>query len=102
MSQRSSHTSRKLSGPSRTSRHTSKTCQTVRLPQRTARQKNNSKLKHKMTVMNKHQAVTKCMIHWAVSAGFKVVTLNKISSGLTGKCFEIGKRHHTRNRYVAY
>lgn len=38
--------------------------------------------------MNEHQAVTSCIVHLADSANFKVVTSNKLCSGLTGLCFE--------------
>lgn len=43
----------------------------------------------------KHGHTTKCINHWAVSAGFKVITLNKLSSGLTGKCFEMPNASYT-------
>ncbi len=50
------------------------------------------------TVMNQHQAVTKCINHWAESANIKVVTFNIIHSGLTGKCFETPNASYT-NRW---
>jgi len=42
-----------------------------------------------------HQAVTKCINHWADSANYKGVTFNKICSGLTGKCFEMPNASYT-------
>jgi hypothetical protein len=57
--------------------------------------RNCSKYECKMTEKNQHQAVTKCINHWAVCAGFKGVTLNKICSGLTGKCFEMPNASYT-------
>jgi len=65
------------------------------------RQKMHSKLKEKMTEMNQHQAVTKCINHWADSANFKRVTLIKICSGLTGKCFEMPNASYT-NRWASF
>ena len=38
--------------------------------------------------MNEHQLPTSCIVHLAVSANIKVVTSNKLCSGLTGLCFE--------------
>jgi hypothetical protein len=46
--------------------------------------------------MTEHQAVTKCINHWADSANFKGVTFKKIYSGLTGKCFEMPNASYTR------
>ena len=43
----------------------------------------------------KHMAITMCINHWADSANFKGVTLNKICSGLTGKCFEMPNASYT-------
>lgn len=43
---------------------------------------------------------TKCLNHWAESAGFKRITFNQLRSGLTGKCFEIAFFSYT-NRYEA-
>jgi hypothetical protein len=51
-----------------------------------------------MTGNKEHQAVTKCINHWADSANFKGVTFNKICSGLTEKCFEMPNASYT-NRY---
>jgi hypothetical protein len=65
------------------------------------RQKQCSKLKEKLTEMNKHQAVTKCINHWADSAYLKGITLNKHCSGLTGKCFEMPNASYT-NRWRAF
>ena len=48
---------------------------------------------------NQAQQVTKCINHWAESADFKGVTLNKNCSGLTGKCFEMPNASYT-NRYT--
>ena len=42
---------------------------------------------------------TKCINHWADSANFKGVTLNKLCSGLTGNCFEMPNASYT-NRYA--
>lgn len=47
----------------------------------------------------KTQLVTKCIKHWAESAGFKVVTFNQLCSHLTGKCFEMPNASYT-NRYI--
>ena len=47
------------------------------------RQKSCSKLKEKMTEMNKHQAVTRYIKHLADSADFKVSTFNQHCNGLT-------------------
>ena len=52
------------------------------------RQSNCYKFRVKMTEMNKHQAVTSCIVHLADSANFKGVTSNKLCNGLTGLCFE--------------
>jgi len=41
------------------------------------------------------QLLTKCINHWADSANFKVVTFNKICSGLTGKCFGMPNASYT-------
>jgi hypothetical protein len=40
-----------------------------------------------------------CINHWAVCAGFKGVTLNKICSGSTGQCFEMPNASYT-NRWL--
>lgn len=40
-------------------------------------------------------AITKCINHWADSANLKGVTLNKLCSSLTGKCFEIPNASYT-------
>ena len=45
--------------------------------------------------MNQHQAVTKCINHWADSANFKAVTFNKNCSGLTGNRFEMPNVSYT-------
>ncbi len=58
-------------------------------------QKKCSKLKGHMIEMNEHQAVTMCINHWADSANFKGVTLNKSSGDLTGKCFEMPNASYT-------
>ena len=44
------------------------------------------------------QLLTKCINHWAVSANFKGITLNKLCGGLTGKCFEMPNASYT-NRW---
>ena len=59
-------------------------------------QKKFSTLKGQIIKMNKHQAVTKCINHWADSANFKVITFNKKCSGLTVKCFEMPNASYTR------
>lgn len=59
------------------------------------RQESSSKLKEKMTEKNQHQAVTKCINHWADSANFKGVTFNKTCSSLTGKCFGMPNASYT-------
>jgi hypothetical protein len=51
--------------------------------------------------VNEHQAVTKCINHWASSANFKGVTLNEICSGLTGKCSEMPNASYT-NRWASF
>ena len=45
-----------------------------------------------------HENTTMCINHWADSANFKGVTLNKLCSGLTDKCFEMPNASYT-NRY---
>jgi hypothetical protein len=45
-----------------------------------------------------NEGTTKCINHWADSANFKVVTFNKICSGLTGKCFGMPNASYT-NRW---
>ena len=47
----------------------------------------------------KRQLVTKCINHWAESAGFKHIAFNQICGGLTGKCFEMPNASYT-NRYA--
>ncbi len=47
------------------------------------------------TMEIKHMAITKCINHWAEGANLKVVTFNKICSGLTGKCFEVPNASYT-------
>jgi hypothetical protein len=47
------------------------------------------------TITNEHQQLTKCINHWADSANFKGVTLNKNCSGLTGKCFKMPNDSYT-------
>ena len=42
--------------------------------------------------------VTKCINHWADSANFKVVTINKVCSGLKVKCSEMPNASYT-NRW---
>jgi len=42
-----------------------------------------------------HQAVTKCINHWAESTGFKGVTPNQHCGYLTGKCFEMPNASYT-------
>ena len=54
-----------------------KTCQRVWLPHRTDRLRR-----------IKHENTTSCIVHLADSANFKVVTSNKLCSGLKGLCFE--------------
>lgn len=43
----------------------------------------------------KHMGITKCINHWAESAGFKCITFNQLRSGLTGKCFEMPNASYT-------
>ena len=50
---------------------------------------------YKQLIMNEHQQLTKCINHWAHSASFKCVTLNKLCSGLTVKCFEMPNASYT-------
>ena len=56
---------------------------------------------HGLTEEIKHGHTTKCINHWAESAGFKGVTLNQLCSGLTGMCFEMPNASYT-NRCAAY
>lgn len=46
-------------------------------------------------------AITMCINHWADSAGFKRVTINKLCSGLTGNCFKMPNASYT-NRCAAF
>jgi hypothetical protein len=50
---------------------------------------------HGLTEETKHGHTTKCINHWADSANFKGVTINKICSGLTVKCFEMPNASYT-------
>ena len=61
-----------------------------------------SKMKENSMTDKNGQLVTSCIVHLADSADFKGSTPIKLCSGLTGKCFENAKRHHTRNRYSPY
>ena len=54
-----------------------------------------SKFEREMIEKENSQLVTKCINHWADSANFKGVTLNKLRSGLTGKCFEMPNASYT-------
>ena len=91
MSQRSSHTHCQVAqADARPKLVKECTCPTH------GRQRNSSKLKDKMTEMNQHQAVTKCINHWADSANFKGVTFNKICSGLKGMSFEMPNASYTK------
>ena len=46
--------------------------------------------------MNEHQPLTRYIKHLADSANFKVVTFNKLCSGLTGKCHAVGYYSYTK------
>jgi len=48
--------------------------------------------------MNKAKHTTMYIKHLADSANFKFVTLNKISSGLTRKCFEMPNVSYTKRQ----
>lgn len=50
---------------------------------------------HGLTEKIKHGHTTKCINHWAESAGFKRITFNQFRSGMTGKCFEMPNASYT-------
>ena len=66
---------------------------------RTSRHKN-PKLQKSMScppcLKIKYDRTTMCINHWADSANLKGITLNKLCSGLTGKCFEMPNASYTK------
>ncbi len=49
----------------------------------------------RQTERRKHIPPTKCINHWADSVNFNGVTINKLCSGLAGKCFEMPNASYT-------
>jgi len=50
---------------------------------------------HSTVGRKNNEGTTKCINHWAESAGFKMITFNQPFSNLTGKSFEMPNASYT-------